>query len=65
MNKKWTTAVVIFLVLTEILVICTIVFGLKDNMVWAGRALVAGGVSGWLGIFAFIGEKITERRFII
>lgn len=63
--KKWTIAVALFLILTEILVICTVVFGLKGDMLWAGRTLIAGGVSGWLTIFAFIGEKITERRFII
>lgn len=63
--KKWTTAVVIFLALTEILVICSLLFGLNDHMVWAERTLIAGGVSGWLTIFAFIGEKVAERRSII
>ena len=63
--KKWTTAVMVFLALTEALVICAIVCGALGNMAWAGGTLIAGGVTGWVTIFALIGEKIAERKFII
>ncbi|MBR2299014.1 MAG: hypothetical protein IJ870_00375 [Alphaproteobacteria bacterium] len=63
--KKWEIAIGIFLSLAEILIVATIIFGIKENIEWASNCLISAGIAGWLAIFAIIGRKISERRYII